>query len=52
MSVRPVAVLRCEFEFERAPEFFFSAKRANKCISGPVVFQALQWSVKHAWRLS
>ena len=36
-------------EFERAPEFFFSV---NNCISGHVVFQALKWSAKHAWRLS
>ena len=36
-------------EFERAPEFFFSG---NNCISGHVVFQALKWSAKHAWRLS
>ena len=49
MSVRPVADLRRECDFERAPEFFFSV---NNCISGHVVFQALKWSAKHAWRLS
>ena len=38
-------------EFERAPEFLFSVNNSY-CISGHVVFQALKWSAKHAWRLS
>ena len=35
MSVRPVADLRCECEFERGPpEFFLVYGVANNCISG------------------
>ena len=43
MSVRPVAVLRCEFEFdsERAPEFFIIVPGAHWHI---IVFPALSSS--------